>query len=198
MSVVDGRLERSARTRQAVVAAYLEIVRESGREPTAVELAERVDCSVRTIFERFGTIGGIGLAAFDDVIRQRGASPVAKPVGKSRAARIRSHAKLRAETCEAWSTLWRLVVRHAGQSEGLDEGLEAVRRLSREQLEVIYRPELGTLPKASRAALLIALEGVFDFGTWDRMRERFTVEQAVEAWVEVIDRMLPPTPATRA
>jgi hypothetical protein len=51
----DGRLRRSARTRQHLIDAYLELLRESAKVPTAAEPAKRAGCSTRSVFERFRT-----------------------------------------------------------------------------------------------------------------------------------------------
>jgi hypothetical protein len=65
------------------------------------------------------------------------------------------------------------------------------------RLELMYRPELSTLPANERKELLIALEALTDHESWARMREMFQLsfEEACAVWVTAIDRLLPPTPA---
>ncbi len=50
---IDGRRLRSERTRQYIIEAYLVLLRESPRLPTAAQIAERAGYSVRSLFERF-------------------------------------------------------------------------------------------------------------------------------------------------
>src|SRR5262249_50668162 len=115
-----------------------------------------------------------------------------------RQTRIRYQATLRARTCETWLPIWRIVMRNEGISKALEERIEKVRSLMRVRVEQMYRAELATLSKNSRNAVLIALEALTDFAVWGRMREHHTlsVEQAIDVWVEDIDRLLPPTPAS--
>ena len=54
----DGRLRRSARTRKALIEAYLDLLRENQQPPTTPEIAKRAGCSVRSIFERFSDLLG--------------------------------------------------------------------------------------------------------------------------------------------
>lgn len=195
---IDGRLERSMRTRQALIGAYLEIAVATGREPATLEVAQRAHCSMRTIFERFGSLGGLGLAAFETILQRHVSTPVDDWIDRERGDRIRFQASVRARTCETWGPLWRLAVRHEGAHEALDQRLEDVRRLTRRRLELMYRRELDSLAAAPRQTLLIALEALLDFGVWRRMREShgLSIEQATGIWIEAIDRMLPATPAT--
>ena len=73
-------------------------------------------------------------------------------------------------------------------------------RLARERtiqrLELMYRPELSTLPERERQHLLIALEAITDIESWARMRgfSGLSIEEAREVWIKSIDRLLPPTP----
>jgi AcrR family transcriptional regulator len=194
--VMDGRLERTQRTRKALIDAYIDIARETKRIPTTLEVAKRARCSLRTVFERFGSLGGLGLAVFDSILAGYTLTPPGDEVHGDRATRIRYQATLRARTCETWLPIWRIVMRNEGISKALEERIERVRSLLRIRIELMYRAELATLSKGSREAVLIALEALTDFATWGRMRERhaMSVEQAIDIWVEDIDRLLPPTP----
>ena len=52
-SLVDGRLQRSERSREAIVQALLELVREGDLLPTAERVAERARVGIRTVFRHF-------------------------------------------------------------------------------------------------------------------------------------------------
>jgi TetR/AcrR family transcriptional regulator of autoinduction and epiphytic fitness len=195
--VMDGRLERTQRTRKALIDAYIDIARETKRIPTTLEVARRARCSLRTVFERFGSLGGLGIAVFDSILAEHtNLAPVGDEVHGDRQSRIRYQATLRAQTCETWQPIWRIVMRNEGISKALEERIERVRSLMRARIELMYRAELGTLSPSSRNAVLIALEALTDFATWGRMREHhgLSVEQAIAVWTEGIDRLLPPTP----
>ncbi len=107
---VDGRRLRSERTRQAIIEAYLELLRRDLRMPTAAQLAERAGCSVRSIFERFSDLDALSLATADYAIAQGQAEAVARDVDGDRPTRIQSHVRTRALACEKWLPLWRIIV----------------------------------------------------------------------------------------
>jgi hypothetical protein len=64
------------------------------------------------------------------------------------------------------------------------------------RLELMYKPELSTLPPDEKRDLLIALEALTDFESWARMREQYGLpfEEASAVWTYAINRLLPPTP----
>jgi AcrR family transcriptional regulator len=49
----DGRVQRSQRSREAIVKAMLELIGEGSISPTAQQVAERADVGVRTVFRHF-------------------------------------------------------------------------------------------------------------------------------------------------
>jgi len=49
----DGRVQRSERSRTAIVQALLELIGEGSVSPTAQQVAERADVGVRTVFRHF-------------------------------------------------------------------------------------------------------------------------------------------------
>jgi AcrR family transcriptional regulator len=194
----DGRLERAVRTRKLLIEAYVGLAAEKKRMPTTVEVASRAGVSQRSLFERFGSLGALGLAAFDYILEHRTSTPVGDVVKADRQTRIRFQIGVRARNCETWLPVWRLVVRAQGTSQALEERVEKVRALTRGRLELMYRPELDTLAEPSRNVMLIALEALTDWTCWGRMREHYglSFDQACEAWIEAIDRLLPATPAS--
>ena len=52
---IDGRHERTKRTRAAIVGALTELLDEGRIEPTAVEIAERASVAVRSIGQHFAS-----------------------------------------------------------------------------------------------------------------------------------------------
>src|SRR5262249_54779462 len=50
---LDGRRQRSERTRELIIEAYLALLRETPKIPTSSQIAERAGYSVRSVFERF-------------------------------------------------------------------------------------------------------------------------------------------------
>lgn len=193
---VDGRRLRSDRSRQSMIDAYMALLREKLRMPTAEEIAGRAGCSTRLVFARFGDITELGLAAADQAFEHARIAGVPRNVDADRATRIASHVEIRALICETWLPLWRSAVTHQERSSRLRSRIVMAHDIVFKRLELMYAPELGTLPELERRRLLIALEAIIDFQSWGRMREDqgLSVEQARAVWMQVIDRILPATP----
>ena len=61
----DGRRLRSERTKQSIMEAYIELLREKPEVPTAAQIAARAGISTRSVFERFVDLQGLSLATVD-------------------------------------------------------------------------------------------------------------------------------------
>lgn len=197
---IDGRRLRSERTKQLIIEAYLALLREnpSTPVPTAARIAERAGYSVRSIFERFPDLSKLRVAAADYQLAQAAALAPPRHADGDRPTRIRSHVETRAGTCERGVALWRVLIFSADQDPELKSRLATARQRTIERIEVMYRPELSTLPERERRNLLIALEAITDIESWARMRELYglSFDESCAVWMRAIDRLLPPTPAT--
>jgi hypothetical protein len=196
--VIDGRRQRSERTRQLIIEAYLALLRASPRIPTSNQIAERAGYSVRSLFERFPDLLSLRIAATDHAFALGAAQAVVRDADADRATRIRSQVQTRAKTCENWLPLWRALNANQGESTELKMRLALVRDAIWKRLEIMYKPELAGLDEGRRRHMLIALEAITDFESWGRMREDngLSVEQACAVWIKVIDELLPPTPVS--
>jgi AcrR family transcriptional regulator len=197
-SVLDGRRLRSERTRQHIIEAYLALLRDNPRPPTASQIAERAGYSVRSLFERFPDMLTLSLAAFDLAFAQANAQAAIRNLHADRATRIRTQVEVRAQTCEKWLPLWRALVLNQHASEKLRRRIRRVREAMAMRIELMYRPELETLDPTIRRRVLIALEALTDFESWARMRgtSRLSVEEACAVWIRAIDGLLPSTPVS--
>ena len=193
---IDGRRLRSERTKQLIIEAYLALLRERPEIPTSAEIAKRAGYSVRSVFERFDDLLALSFAAADYALAAGLAQATIRDLDGDRAARIRSQVETRAGICEQWLPLWRVLLHNQNESEHLKVRIGRMRDAVWARLALMYRAELGTLPDNERKMLLIALEQLTDFESWGRMRERhgLSVEEARDAWIMAIDRLLPPTP----
>ena len=194
---IDGRRQRSLRTRQTIIEAYLGLARENHQKPTGAQIAARAGCSVRSLFERFTDLDQLALAAIDHIIGIGLAMTVSDMAEGDRQVRLRLQVETRARICESWLPLWRVLVRYEDESDSVKARIQMVREAILARLKLMYRPELSTLPEAERTRLLIALEALTDFEAWGLMRERhgLSFEAACDVWIYAIDKLLPPTPA---
>jgi AcrR family transcriptional regulator len=195
---LDGRRLRSERTRQLIIEAYLALLLEHRRMPTTAEIAGRAGYSVRSIFERFSDLDALSLAVADYAIALGQAEAVARATEGDRATRIRSHVRTRAQACEKWLPLWRILTAKPVQEQITDLRLRvlAVRRANVERVELMYQPELARLDPPAREALVMAVVTLTSFESWGALREDFGVawDSALDVWVSAIDRMLPGSP----
>jgi AcrR family transcriptional regulator len=188
----DGRRLRSERTKQSIMEAYIE----RPEIPTAAEIAARAGISTRSIFERFVDLQGLSLATVDHGFAMGKAQAVARNIDGDRQTRVRSHVETRAQTCEHWLPVWRVVIANPGRLDALRERVRFIRLAIVKRMELMCQPELEGLPAQERRDLLIALEALIDFESWGRMREihGLSFDEACAPWMRVVDRLLPPTP----
>lgn len=197
-SIVDGRRLRSERTRQHILEAYMVLLRESPRPPTASQIADRAGYSVRSLFERFPDLLALSLAAADMAFTKANAQAVIRNANADRATRIRTQVEARAETCEEWLPLWRALILNQHASSELRVRIQRVREAILARIERMYMVELDTLEPTARRSILIALEAITDFESWARMREMsgLSVEESRNVWIRAIDSLLPETPVS--
>ena len=194
---VDGRRLRSMRTRQLVIEAYLALLRENPHIPTAVQVAERAGYSVRSIFERFPDLHALRVAATDYAFSLANEQSATTGFDGDRRTRLKLHVEMRARICTEWLPLWRALNANKGESEELEMRIRAIRAVVTSRIELMYRPELSTLPEPERRQTVLAIDALIDFESWARMREFFglSFEEGCTVWIRAIDRLLPPTPA---
>lgn len=193
---IDGRRLRSERTKQLIIEAFLALLREEAAIPTANQIAERAGYSVRSIFERFPDLIALRVAATDYSLAQSAALAPPRHVDGDRETRLKSQVETRAFTCERGVGLWRVLLASQEESEDLRLRVRLARTRTVERMELMYEPELSTVPEIERRQILIALEALTDMESWARMREfhGLSFEEACTVWIEAIDRLLPPTP----
>jgi AcrR family transcriptional regulator len=192
----DGRRLRSERTKQSIMDAYIDLLREKPEIPTAAQIAARAGISTRSIFERFVDLKGLSLATLDYAFAMGEAQALVRNVDGDRPTRLKSHVETRAQTCERWLPVWRVVVANQAKLDELRDRVRFIRQAIVKRMELMYRPELAVLSAEERRDLLIALESLIDFESWGRMRELhgLSFDDACSVWIRMIDRMLPPTP----
>ena len=188
----DGRLQRSARTRKALIEAYLDLLRENQKPPTTPEIAKRAGCSTRSVFERFSDLLTLSIAAADYAFEQAMAQAEMPNLDADLHTRLTSQVETRAAICEKWLPLWRALLRYQSASEELAIRIKRIRAAMGSRLAMVYGPELSTLSEAERTQLLVALDILTDFESWGRMREDhgLSIEAARDLWMNAIGRML--------
>jgi AcrR family transcriptional regulator len=190
-SKTDSRRQRSERTRQLIIEAFLQLLRLKPAMPKASQIAKEAGCSVRSVFERFSDLDALSVAAADYAIAQAQVEAVARNVDADRSTRIHSHVRTRSFVCEKWLPLWRIIARQ--ERLDLRQRVAMGRSLANERIELMYKPELSTLEEPDRNQLLLALATLTSFESWDQLRHTYSLSivDAQAVWRSAIERMLP-------
>jgi AraC-like DNA-binding protein len=189
---IDGRRKRGERTKARLIKAYISLVTERRRSPTAEEIASAAGCSSRSVFDRFSTLGGLELAVFDVMLSQQAWAPRATALKCDRGRRSALYLARRAAVCEKWLPLWRTLMRSFGTGEAIDERIAEARKQARADLRRAFSPEFALMSEPDRNAMLRIMEALLDFECWARMREleKLPFAHARRAWRSALDWVL--------
>jgi AcrR family transcriptional regulator len=169
----DGRQGRTARSRQAICDACLDLVEEGVLQPSADQIADRASVSRRSIFNHFSDL----TALYDAVVKAglERCAPLLEEVPRSLSARARA-ARL-AETCarfhEATTPFRRSMVVQGLIGPLSEQALRVSRELLREERDgvaALFGAELATLPSSERAELVEALAAAVGPAQWEHLR----------------------------
>lgn len=174
---VDGRHERSKRTRKAILAALLDLIDEGHLEPTAAQIAERASIAVRSIRQHFESREALFLAA-----SEAHAARVAPPTDGvdptlPLAERIAAFAEVRARELEGTARVRRAATlattAATASADPASRGKAIVRatgstwKRRRDEVEALFGVEVSAAGKPLLDALDLAAHG----RTWDTMRD---------------------------
>lgn len=177
----DGRLQRSARSRERILDALCALVEAGDLHPTGQQVAERAGVSLRTVFRHFEDMEGLHREMHDRI--ERGMRPLGRggPITGTLAERVREMVRRRTALFEKASPFLRSGAIHRWKSPYLTRiHAEDVREL-RERLSRTL-PELERVSPERRDAL----ELLTSFEAWDRLRsdQRLGRDRAREVMVQ--------------
>ena len=187
----DGRVQRSERSREAIVVAMLELIGEGSLTPTAQQVAERADVGVRTVFRHFSDMETL-YAAINERFSESAAGLFVSEIQTGPLAdRVDGLLRNRIHALEQVGPYMRAAAIQRWRSDFLSQQHERnVRRLRRDLQK--WLPEVEAAP----AELADALEMALSFEAWSRLRvdqklgnRRAT--QALRRTVEALCRELP-------
>jgi len=153
---VDGRRQRAARSRDAVLDAILDLLGEGNMRPGADEIAERAGVSPRTVFRHFADFEELFAAAAD-----RQGERIAHLFTGPPPASVDELVEHRAALYEAIAPVRRAGLRHAPFHAALRTRLDGVHRALRRQLATAF---------GARGDALDALDAATSWAAWDTLR----------------------------
>jgi AcrR family transcriptional regulator len=167
---VDGRHERLERSKLAVLQAVNDIVRETGKAPTADTLAKRSGVSRRSIFRLFGSKAGLLRAAAEFTygqIRERFPIPdFSAAEAPERVSKFVEHLS----SIYEYITPFRRVSERSPQNEGLIERERGrIEGLYENQLRQAFA-ELGGAGWQPSSILRDTIQALVSWNTWNYLR----------------------------
>jgi AcrR family transcriptional regulator len=180
-AVIDGRLLRSERTREAIADALLDLVKEGNPRPSSAQIAARAGVTQRTLFNQFGDMESLLRA-----VSERQAGRIAHLLPTAGDGDLSKRA---GEFCDGLGRLleevvnlrW-AVVTNPASTEHFGRSVELMRQVMRTQLRTVFRPELSEHDEATQERTIDLLEVETDPVTWRlrRLQLGLSVDQARE------------------
>jgi TetR/AcrR family transcriptional regulator, regulator of autoinduction and epiphytic fitness len=173
----DGRQARSAQTRRTIIEAYLELLRGGTGQPHMGQIAELAGVGTRTVYNQFRDVEGLRASVGRQLFREWRAYAVpAIPAGASRSKRLTTFLEARTRFLAAIEPFARVAQRYQSSSPELRRQREQLVRISREQLETVFAPELGRRRGPARTRRLNALHAASSWPAWSTLRDELGLD----------------------
>jgi len=184
---VDGRHQRSARSRQAIIDATYAILEEGVMAPTSQDIADRAGIDIRTLFRHFETMEDLYAAASVSKRSLHDDMFTPKTIGESLDQRVLQAVKQHASGYEELSNTFLLTLNQRWHSTQLRNNYAQENVRLRKGLEV-WLPELKSMAKSRREAV----DAVASFEMWHRLREhqQLSKEEAIEIIYDILNQLI--------
>ncbi len=163
---VDGRRQRSERSRQAIINAALALMEEGNLVPTAQQIVDRAEVGLRSFFRHFEDMESLFQAIDENIRGYYEALFQGGDREGSLEARIEHAAECRAEAYEKVKTIVLSTTAQSWRYEILRKNYARSQYKLRKDLED-WLPELSALPRNQRESV----DAVTSFEMWHRLRE---------------------------
>jgi AcrR family transcriptional regulator len=168
---LDGRRARGERSKAAIVAAVLELIGEIDGMPSTALVAERAGVTQRTLFRHFGSVDDLLAEAVGT--QSQMVMPYLQPLdaGGTLAERVDRLVACRIELFRRIAPVRRKALALRADLPLIANGLAMADAAQREQLELLFAPELERLPggDARRRTVVSALEVATSWEAFDRL-----------------------------
>jgi AcrR family transcriptional regulator len=186
---VDGRAARAARTREAIADAVLSLLEEGNLQPTAHQVAERAQVSLRSVFQHFADMESLHASVAERqtaiVLSQARYVPDDGPLAE----RIELLVAERARLHELITPVRRAGLLREPFSPAIAERLGWIRDQARSEVSKVFSQELDRVPPPDRRLLLEVLSVATSWTMWEALRRhqglsRQQAERAMRIMVE--------------
>lgn len=167
--VTDGRTSRAARTRTAIVDALLALIDQGKLRPTARQIADEAEVSLRSVYVHFDDLESLYITAaarfLETIQRLRGPAVVTGTLDERLAALVDRQRR----TFERAARVRRASLAQEPFSPALRQAHEAGFRPLRHEIERVFAPELAQIAEEQRPRLVVALVSVTHWGMWETL-----------------------------
>lgn len=172
---VDGRRERSKRTRAAIVAALTQLLDEGRIEPTAADVAARAGVAVRSIAQHFATREELLLAVAAHHSERLGHDGAEVDGGTAFEQRLDRFVAARARELEESRAMRGAAAVVQARSPAVAHALQRVAERRREEAARIFAAEIARAkdPKATERTVALLTSG----RAWDALRTEMRLGQ---------------------
>ena len=173
---LDGRAARSAKTRDAIADALLDLLADGRLRPTAREIADRARVSVRSVYVHFDDLEDLFCVAakrhFARIAPMLAPTPATGALSERADALVRQRIRLYAQA----GAVARATRLHAAFSPTLARILREAQARSRADLERLFAKEFHALRPAHRTSTLAVLDVLTGPDAWETLRERYDID----------------------
>lgn len=170
VATVDGRRARSAKTREAIVDAFIALLDQGDLRPTAAAVATRAGLSVRSVFQHFADLEDLLLAVADRQTNRIAGLYAGIHYDGDLRSRLEVFLECRTRLFETIAPVRRAATLQEPFSRIVASRLELARNLQRLDIERAFGPELEAARARGDAAVVDALAVAASFPVWDEMR----------------------------
>ncbi len=188
---LDGREQRSRRTRAAIVEAWLDLVESGIVSPTARETADKAGIGLRTVFQHFGDMDDLHSTAA--LLHFERIKPFVAPLEVTgafddRLARFVLH---RQRLFERITPIRRAALHRATMGANVGVFVRAADESFAHLGLALFEGELNAIPVGESAAVRHALTTAWSWSAWDYLRTNLGLSEAAACDVfSVVGRRL--------
>ena len=169
-TVVDGRSARSAKTRDAIADALLDLLTDGTLRPTAKEIAQRAGVSVRSVYVHFDDLEDLFCVAANRHFTR--IAPMLTPVPATGTLSDRAHAlvRQRVRLYAKIGAVGRATRLHAESSPTLARIVRDAQSRSRLDIQRVFARELGTMTADDSRKTVAVLDLLTSADAWQTLR----------------------------
>lgn len=175
---IDGRHERTIRTRAAIVDAVIQLQEEGHARATAAQIAERAGTSIRSIFVHFTSQEALTVAVMDEIGKRLYRDLATRTPPGSLEQRVRTFLKSRSAILDKLVAYRRSAAAVPIDSPAARERRVAARQHLLREVAVIFAPELEGLDRRKREQLVRLIGLNCDSEAWDALRSTYGLSEA--------------------